>query len=121
MYEQTLELLSTINLVVWLMAPAAAILADRFIKTPATKGWRIIAVGATFAIGRQLIKLLPAYDKASNPPEVFLPLHMWRYLIGEAGAILLLIGFSLLLVDYLKLKARMSAPAPSRVEEAKVV
>jgi hypothetical protein len=116
MYEQTLEVLGTVNLVVWLMAPVAAILADRFIKTPATKGWRIVAFGATFAIGRQLIKLLPGFDKAANPPEVYLPLHMWRYVIGEIGGILLLIGFSLLLVDYLKLKARMSVKATSPVE-----
>lgn len=106
MYKGTLEILGNINLIVWLVAPLAAFIADRFIKTPATNGWRIIAFGSIFVITRQIIKLIPSYDKA-NPPEVFLPYHMWRYLIGEVGAIILLIGLSVLLIDYLKIKARM--------------
>lgn len=109
MYKEVLDLLGRINLVVWLIAPLASFVADRFIKTPKTNGWRIVAIGSIFVIGRQVFKLIPYYDKAVYPPEVFLPYHMWRYLVGGVGALILLVGFSVILIDYLKLKAEMEA------------
>lgn len=104
MYKDTLDMLGSINMIVWIIAPLAAIIADRFIKTPKTNGWRIASVGSLIIIGRQIIKLLPGYDKASVGWEAF---HMARYLVGGVGAMILLIGFTVLLTDYLKLKAQM--------------
>lgn len=84
-FDTTVLYLGYVNMLAWFIA-AGASLRFRIFFPKQAMSWSLILIGSLFVLGRQIIKLFPAY-------KVLDVVYMSRYLVGLVGAIILFIGF----------------------------
>ena len=102
-YDEVLGILSQFNLIAWVVVAITSFLV---LRITLTKGWIMIMIGALFVVLRQVWKFLPEYSGMQGS-EVILNDYMIRFLFGSLGAIVLSIGFVMLIANYYVLKTRM--------------
>lgn len=102
-YDYILELLSHFNLIAWVIAAISALF---ILRATQNKGWVLIMFGSLFVVMRQLWKLFPDYELTQESTVLF-NTYMMRYVLGATGAILLCIGFIVLIVSYYVMKEKI--------------
>ncbi|MFC1665123.1 hypothetical protein ACFL17_05810 [Pseudomonadota bacterium] len=95
-YSSVLDTLTHFNLYAWLIAAVGSFLVQRYIRS---KGWTIIMIGSCFVVLRQLWAFLPGYGDAKSA-EYIINAYMNKFLMGTIGAVLILVGTSMLIVNY---------------------
>lgn len=98
--EEILEILNKAQLMIFIGVAVASYYIGKFIKTPKTKGWNFILYGSLIFVARQAVENLP--DFSTN-----FSLQATRFLIGWASSLAFIVGFMIILIDYLKLKAQL--------------
>ena len=102
-YELILKILSQFTLISWFIV---AISCFFVLRATGSDGWLFIMFGSVMVALRQLTKLLPAY-KIDQASDAVINMYMMRYTLGSIGAMLLSIGFIMLIVNYYVVKTRM--------------
>ena len=102
-YQEVLKLLAQFNLFAWLLAAVASFVV---LKITGNRGWGPIAVGAVFVVLRQAWKFLPGYQEGQASDLLF-NTYMNRYLFGAIGAVLLCVGFVMLVNNYFVLTTKL--------------
>lgn len=102
-YDDILGFLSQFSLYAWGIAAIASFIVQHYL---ASRGWTLILLGSIFIAARQAWKFLPIYaaDKSS---ESFFNGYMLRFSFGSIGAILLSIGFLMLIANYQLVRSRL--------------
>lgn len=100
--EEILSMMDKAQLLIFIGVAVAAYYIGKFIKTPKTNGWNFILVASLIFVVRQIIENLPDF-------KTDLMLQATRYLVGWGSSLIFIIGFLIILIDYLKLKAQMEA------------
>lgn len=98
-----LTLLSSFALLAWSIAAVASFFVQRYY---ASRGWSFIMVGSLFVVARQAWKFLPAYSEGSESELIFNG-YMMRFIFGASGAILLSIGFLLLITNVYIVRSKL--------------
>ena len=84
-FEYTMSILSYVNMLAWLVAAGASLKFRTFFKSN-REAWTYIMIGSMFVLGRQIIKLIPAYGVSDI-------VYIIRYVVGGIGSLILFIGF----------------------------
>lgn len=98
-----LNFLSSFALFAWSIAAVASFLVQRYY---ASRGWSFVMVGSLFVVARQAWKFLPAYTENSESDVIFNG-YMMRFIFGSTGAVLLSIGFLLLIANVYIVRYRL--------------
>jgi hypothetical protein len=105
-YEDILKMLANFNLVAWVIAAISCFFVQRNMRS---KGWTVIMIGSVFVVVRQLWKVIvPGYG-AGQASEVIFNAYMMRYVFGGIGAIIISIGFMMLITNYFVVKTMLEA------------
>lgn len=102
-FSDILELLDRSSALAWLIAAIVSFFVWKYTKA---SGWAVVLTGAGFAVLRQVWELIPGYGEAKSSEALF-NLYMMRYVWGQIGAFLLIIGLIMLLVNYYIVKTRL--------------
>ena len=102
-YQEILDILAQFNLYAWLIAAVVSLIVWRYTRT---NGWALIMAGSLFVVLRQVWKLTPDY-KVDQASELVFNAYMMRYVFGSTGALLLCIGFIMLIINYYVLQAKL--------------
>ncbi len=104
-FDSILGLLAQFSLFAWIIVAISCFLV---LRATGSKGWLFIMIGSLFVAFRQIWKFLPGY-KIDQVSDAVINMYMMRYIMGWLGAVLLSIGFIMLIVNYYVVKTRLEA------------
>lgn len=102
-YHQILEWLTQFNLYAWLIA---ACLTYWMLYYTNQRGWIVVMIGSVAVTLRQAWMFMPGY-KTEKALDVAFNAYMMKFIMGSLGAIILGIGFFMLISNYVVLKTKM--------------
>ena len=104
-YDSILGFLAQFSLLAWIIVAISCFLV---LRATGSKGWLFIMFGSLFVASRQMWKFFPDY-KIDQVSDAIINMYMLRYVLGWLGALLLSIGFIMLIVNYYVVKTRMES------------
>ena len=104
-YDSILDFLAQFSLLAWIIVAISCFLV---LRATGSKGWLFIMIGSLFVASRQMWKFFPAY-KIDQVSDAIINMYMLRYVLGWLGALLLSIGFIMLIVNYYVVTTRMES------------
>lgn len=102
-YHTLLEWLGHFNLYAWIITAFASYWILRYTQH---RGWVVVLIGSLFVVLRMGWQFMPGYSDG-KALDVAFNAYMMKFVMGSIGAVILSVGFFMLINSYVVLKTKM--------------
>ena len=102
-YHDLLSWLTQFNLYAWIIA---TIMSYWILRYTQHRGWVVVMIGSVFVVMRMAWSYMPGYQDGKSLDAMF-NAYMMKFVMGSIGAVILSIGFFMLINSYIMLKTKM--------------